>query len=55
MTGAWTDPERGLVSVIVLEMGGQSDICALLKPGEPVVLMGPTGSPTRFTQARRLR
>jgi NAD(P)H-flavin reductase len=48
MTGAWTDPENGLVSVIVLEMGGSSDICALLKPGEPVVLMGPTGSPTEI-------
>ncbi len=46
MTGAWTDPERGLVSIIVLEMGGSSDLCALLKPGEPVVLMGPTGTPT---------
>ena len=50
MTGAWTDPERGLVSVIVLEMGGSSDICALLKPGEPVVLMGPTGSPTEIVE-----
>ncbi len=48
MTGAWTDPERGLVSVIVLEMGGSSDLCALLKPGEPVVLMGPTGTPTHI-------
>ncbi|MGH6932310.1 MAG: FAD-dependent oxidoreductase [Dongiaceae bacterium] len=46
MTGAWVDPERGLVSVIVLEMGGSSDLCALLKPGDPVVLMGPTGHPT---------
>jgi hypothetical protein len=50
MTGAWTDPEQGLVSVIVLEMGGSSDICALLKPGEPVVLMGPTGSPTEIVE-----
>ncbi len=46
MTGAWVDRERGLVSTIVLEMGGSSDLCALLKPGEPVILMGPTGSPT---------
>jgi NADPH-dependent glutamate synthase beta subunit-like oxidoreductase/NAD(P)H-flavin reductase len=46
MTGAWTDPERGLVSVIALEMGGSSDLCAILKPGEPVILMGPTGAPT---------
>ncbi|MBI4185226.1 MAG: FAD-dependent oxidoreductase [Proteobacteria bacterium] len=48
MTGAWVDRERGLVAVIVLEMGGSSDLCALLKPGEPVVLMGPTGSPTEI-------
>jgi NADPH-dependent glutamate synthase beta subunit-like oxidoreductase/ferredoxin-NADP reductase len=48
MTGAWVDRERGLVSTIVLEMGGSSDLCALLKPGEPVVLMGPTGTPTEI-------
>ncbi len=29
-------------------MGGSSDLCALLKPGEPVVLMGPTGTPTEI-------
>jgi NADPH-dependent glutamate synthase beta subunit-like oxidoreductase/NAD(P)H-flavin reductase len=52
MTGAWTDPERGLVSVIVLEMGGSSDLCALLKPGEPVVLMGPTGTPTEIPASK---
>jgi len=46
LTGAWVDRERGLVSTIVLEMGGSSDLCAMLQPGEPVVLMGPTGSPT---------
>lgn len=48
MTGAWVDREQGLVSVIVLEMGGSSDLCAVLKPGEPVVLMGPTGTPTEI-------
>jgi NADPH-dependent glutamate synthase beta subunit-like oxidoreductase/NAD(P)H-flavin reductase len=46
LTGAWVDREKGLVSTIVLEMGGSSDLCALLKPGEPVILMGPTGTPT---------
>jgi len=48
LTGAWVDPGRGLISTIVLEMGGSSDLCALLKPGEPVVLMGPTGAPTEI-------
>jgi NAD(P)H-flavin reductase len=46
VTGAAVDRERGLLSAIVLEMGGSSDLCAQLVPGEPVVLMGPTGHPT---------
>ena len=46
LTGASVDHKRGLLSTIVLEMGGSSDLCALLKPGDPVVLMGPTGAPT---------
>ncbi len=46
MTGAWVDIERGLVSIIALEMGGSSNLCAQLKEGERVVLMGPTGAPT---------
>jgi len=46
LTGAAVDKETGLLSTIVLEMGGSSDLCALLKPGEPVILMGPTGTPT---------
>ncbi len=48
LTGAWVDRERGLVSAIVLEMGGSSDLCASLQPGEPVILMGPTGTPTEI-------
>jgi NADPH-dependent glutamate synthase beta subunit-like oxidoreductase/NAD(P)H-flavin reductase len=48
LTGAWVDAERGLISLITLEMGGSSDLCVLLKPGEPVVVMGPTGSPTEI-------
>ena len=48
LTGAWVDRDRGLVSTIVLEMGGSSNLCADLQPGEPVVLMGPTGAPTEI-------
>jgi NADPH-dependent glutamate synthase beta subunit-like oxidoreductase/NAD(P)H-flavin reductase len=48
MTGAWVDRAQGLVSIIALEMGGSSDLCAMLKPGEPVILMGPTGTPTEI-------
>ncbi|MBV8828597.1 MAG: FAD-dependent oxidoreductase [Acidobacteriaceae bacterium] len=46
LTGASVDHQEGLLSTIVLEMGGSTDLCALLKTGEPVVLMGPTGTPT---------
>ena len=46
LTGAAVDKEAGLLSTIVLEVGGSSDLCALLKAGEPVILMGPTGTPT---------
>ncbi len=51
LTGASVNREQGLLSTIVLEMGGSSDLCALLEPGEPVILMGPTGTPTE-TPAR---
>ncbi|HLK10726.1 MAG TPA: FAD-dependent oxidoreductase [Candidatus Binatia bacterium] len=46
LTGAWTDPARGLISLVVLEMGGSSRLCSILEPGEEIVLMGPTGTPT---------
>ena len=46
LTGASINRDQGLLSTIVLEMGGSSDLCALLQPGEPVILMGPTGTPT---------
>ena len=48
LTGAWVDKDKGLLSLITLEMGGSSDLCVLLEPGEPVIVMGPTGSPTEI-------
>jgi NADPH-dependent glutamate synthase beta subunit-like oxidoreductase/NAD(P)H-flavin reductase len=50
LTGAWVDPEKGLLSLITLEMGVSSRLCAYLKPGEPVVVMGPTGTPTEIPE-----
>jgi NAD(P)H-flavin reductase len=48
LTGAWVDREKGLLSMIVLEMGTSSRLCALLKEGEEVIVMGPTGTPTEI-------
>lgn len=47
-TGASVDKERGIISTIILETGGSTDLCFYLKKNEPVVLMGPTGMPTEI-------
>jgi NAD(P)H-flavin reductase len=50
LTGAWVDKEKGLLSMIALELGVSSRLCASLKEGEPVVVMGPTGTPTHLPE-----
>lgn len=50
LTGAWTDPEKGLLSMIVLELGVSSRLVAGLKKGQRVVVMGPTGTPTEIPE-----
>jgi NADPH-dependent glutamate synthase beta subunit-like oxidoreductase/NAD(P)H-flavin reductase len=48
LTGAWVDRAKGLLSLIVLELGVSSRLCATLKVGQQVVVMGPTGAPTEI-------
>jgi NAD(P)H-flavin reductase len=48
LTGAWVDAEKGLLSLIALELGVSSRLVSYLRPGEPVVVMGPTGTPTEI-------
>jgi NADPH-dependent glutamate synthase beta subunit-like oxidoreductase/NAD(P)H-flavin reductase len=50
LTGAWVDREKGLLSMIVLEMGTSSRLCSLLKTGEEILVMGPTGAPTEIPE-----
>jgi len=50
LTGASVDREQGQVSLIVLEMGGSSSLVQRLQPGEPVILMGPTGTATEIPE-----
>ncbi len=50
LTGAWVDKEKGLLSMIALEMGASSRMLAMLKPGEEVVVMGPTGTATEIPE-----
>lgn len=48
LTGAWVDKKKSLISTVVLEMGGSSNLCRHLSPGENISLMGPTGTPTEI-------
>jgi NADPH-dependent glutamate synthase beta subunit-like oxidoreductase/NAD(P)H-flavin reductase len=48
LTGAWVDREKGLLSLIALELGVSSRLCSRLKVDEPVVVMGPTGTPSEI-------
>src|SRR6185295_3582146 len=50
LTGAWVDAEKGLLSMIALEIGASSRLCAVLEPGDPVIVMGPTGSATELPE-----
>jgi NADPH-dependent glutamate synthase beta subunit-like oxidoreductase/NAD(P)H-flavin reductase len=46
--GAGVNKEEGIVSIMVLEQGASSRLCALLKKGDPIALMGPTGVKTKI-------
>jgi len=46
LTGAEVDTEKGTISLIALEMGSSSRLCATWKVGDPLILMGVTGTPT---------
>ena len=50
LTGAWVDKEKGLLSLIALELGVSSRLVSYLQKGEPVVVMGPTGAPTEIPE-----
>ncbi|MGQ0658131.1 MAG: pyridine nucleotide-disulfide oxidoreductase [Chromatiales bacterium] len=52
LTGAWVDKKQGLISLIALEMGASTRICAQLKAGDPIAVMGVTGTPTEIPTGR---
>jgi NADPH-dependent glutamate synthase beta subunit-like oxidoreductase/NAD(P)H-flavin reductase len=52
LTGAWVDKDQGLISLITLEMGSSSRLCATWKPGDILVVMGVTGTATEIPRGR---
>ena len=54
LTGAWVDKDKGLLSLITLELGVSSRLVAYLQKGERVVVMGPTGAPTEIPEGQNV-
>ncbi len=46
VTGTEVDKKKGIISTIVLETGGSTNLCRHLREGEKIILMGPTGCST---------
>lgn len=54
LTGAYVDKEKGLISLIVLELGKSTRLCKGLQEGEEISLMGPTGMPTKIARNKKI-
>lgn len=54
LTGVRVWKDKGLLSLIALEAGASSVLCQTLKEGEPVVVMGPTGTPTDIPKGEKV-
>ncbi len=52
LTGAEVDKVNGTISLIALEMGSSSRLCATWKVGDPLVIMGVTGTPTDIPKGK---
>ena len=50
LTGAWVDAEQGLMGRSSSRWAAARGSARLLKPGEPVVLMGPRAAPTEIAE-----
>lgn len=48
LTGAEVDHEQGTISLIALEMGSSTRLCNTWNIGDPVIVMGVTGTPTEI-------
>lgn len=54
LTGSCVDKLKGIISLIVIEIGASSYLCRFLKPGERIILTGPSGSPTEIPSGEKV-
>lgn len=50
LTGSKIDKKAGTISLIIRERGASTRLCATFKPGDPVVLMGPSGNKSHIPE-----
>jgi NAD(P)H-flavin reductase len=48
MRCAGIDREKGTISLMVMQQGASSRLCSIFRPGDPISLMGPTGTKTNI-------
>jgi NADPH-dependent glutamate synthase beta subunit-like oxidoreductase/NAD(P)H-flavin reductase len=48
------DTDKGLISVMVINTGGSSSLVKNFKVGEPLIFMGPSGTPTHMVQNKNV-
>ncbi|MCF7988161.1 MAG: FAD-dependent oxidoreductase [Methylovulum sp.] len=54
LTGAEVNKEQGTISLIALEMGSSSRLCATWNIGDQLVIMGVTGTPTEIPTGKNV-
>jgi len=48
------DPEKGTITVMIINAGGSSSLVKNLKVNEPIIFMGPTGVPTHIFENKTI-
>jgi NADPH-dependent glutamate synthase beta subunit-like oxidoreductase/NAD(P)H-flavin reductase len=54
LTGAYIDRQENTISLIILEMGASSKLCRNLKEQDEIILMGPSGTPTKIVKNKNV-
>jgi hypothetical protein len=54
LTGAYVDRQENTISLIILEMGASSKLCRNFREQDEIILMGPTGAPTKIVKNKNV-
>jgi NAD(P)H-flavin reductase len=54
LTGTIEDLDNGLLSFVISKIGASSRLLSLIKKGDPIIVMGPTGTPTYIPAEKKI-